>query len=66
MNCEATSKDISFFMQPNITFFGEKLTDKFEKLLLVDREDVDLLLVMGTSLKVRYPKPLCHFLSRLF
>lgn len=41
-------------LQPNITFFGEKLTDKFDKLLRLDRECVDLLIVMGTSLKVSY------------
>jgi NAD-dependent SIR2 family protein deacetylase len=38
--------------QPDITFFGEKLGDKFENALFKDREDVDLLLVIGTSLKV--------------
>ena len=40
------------YSQPNITFFGEKLTDRFDKLLRLDRETVDLLIVMGTSLKV--------------
>ncbi|KZP30481.1 DHS-like NAD/FAD-binding domain-containing protein [Athelia psychrophila] len=37
---------------PDITFFGEKLTDSFEKALTEDREKVDLLLVIGTSLNV--------------
>ncbi|KAJ2724825.1 NAD-dependent histone deacetylase sir2 [Coemansia sp. Benny D115] len=39
-------------MKPDITFFGEKLPDQFDEALLVDREKVDLLLVMGSSLKV--------------
>ncbi|KAF7796837.1 hypothetical protein EIP86_008021 [Pleurotus ostreatoroseus] len=39
-------------MKPDITFFGEKLTDDFDKALLQDRPSVDLLLVIGTSLKV--------------
>ena len=39
-------------MQPDITFFGEKLTDDFDKALAEDRDRVDLLLVIGTSLKV--------------
>ncbi|KAJ1960055.1 NAD-dependent histone deacetylase sir2 [Dipsacomyces acuminosporus] len=39
-------------MKPDITFFGEKLPDEFDQALLVDREKVDLLLVMGSSLKV--------------
>ncbi|KAF7983747.1 hypothetical protein HWV62_19721 [Athelia sp. TMB] len=39
-------------LQPDITFFGEKLTDSFEKALKEDREKLDLLLVIGTSLNV--------------
>lgn len=39
-------------MKPCITFFGEKLSDEFDICLLEDREKVDLLIVMGTSLKV--------------
>jgi len=39
-------------MKPDITFFGEKLTDNFDQALLEDRERVDLLLVIGTSLNV--------------
>jgi NAD-dependent SIR2 family protein deacetylase len=38
--------------QPDITFFGEKLTDSFEECLLKDRDQVDLVLIIGTSLKV--------------
>lgn len=39
-------------MKPDITFFGEKLPDDFDRLLFEDREKVDLLLIMGTSLAV--------------
>ena len=39
--------------QPDITFFGEQLADDFDNLLYQDREEVDLLIVIGTSLKVR-------------
>ena len=40
------------FRQPDITFFGEKLPDEFDNLFDKDREQVDLLVVIGTSLKV--------------
>jgi len=39
-------------LKPDITFFGEKLTDDFDNSLAEDRFMVDLLLVIGTSLKV--------------
>ncbi|CEH16390.1 Sirtuin 5 and related class III sirtuins (SIR2 family) [Ceraceosorus bombacis] len=39
-------------LKPCITFFGEKLSDDFDRCLFQDRESVDLILVMGTSLKV--------------
>lgn len=38
--------------QPDITFFGEKLSDEFDRSLLADRQEIDLLIVIGTSLKV--------------
>jgi NAD-dependent histone deacetylase SIR2 len=39
--------------QPDITFFGEGLSDEFhERLVNHDKERVDLVIVMGTSLKV--------------
>ncbi|KAH9987152.1 DHS-like NAD/FAD-binding domain-containing protein [Russula compacta] len=41
-----------WIMKPDITFFGEKLTDNFEECLERDREKADLLLIIGTSLKV--------------
>ncbi|KAF8834887.1 SIR2-domain-containing protein [Paxillus ammoniavirescens] len=47
-------------MKPDITFFGEKLTDDFDQALVDDRDKVDLLLVIGTSLKV---SPVSEILS---
>ncbi|KZT70765.1 SIR2-domain-containing protein [Daedalea quercina L-15889] len=39
-------------MKPDITFFGEKLSDDFDRALLEDRQQIDLLIIIGTSLKV--------------
>lgn len=40
-------------MKPDITFFGEPLPDKFsERLTTHDKDKVDLVIVIGTSLKV--------------
>ncbi len=47
-------------MKPDITFFGEKLHDSISRSLECDRGKVDLLLVMGTSLKVA---PVSHILN---
>ncbi|KAJ7504400.1 SIR2-domain-containing protein [Mycena galericulata] len=48
-------------MKPDITFFGEKLADHFDHSLAADRNEVDLLLVIGTSLKVSpVADILCH------
>lgn len=49
-------------MKPDITFFGEKLPDAFEKCVWADRNEVDLILVMGTSLKVA---PVADLLTHL-
>ncbi|KAF9266765.1 SIR2-domain-containing protein [Marasmius fiardii PR-910] len=49
-------------MKPDITFFGEKLSDDFDTSLEQDRYNVDLLLVIGTSLKVA---PVADILSHL-
>ncbi|KAJ3508716.1 hypothetical protein NLJ89_g5598 [Agrocybe chaxingu] len=49
-------------MKPDITFFGEKLNDDFDRSLAEDRWKVDLLLVIGTSLKV---SPVAEILSHL-
>jgi NAD-dependent histone deacetylase SIR2 len=38
--------------QPDITFFGQALDKSFDECLFKDREEVDLLVIIGTSLKV--------------
>ncbi|KAJ1647656.1 NAD-dependent histone deacetylase sir2 [Coemansia asiatica] len=53
---------IKGIMKPDITFFGEKLPDQFDEALLEDRDKVDLLLVMGSSLKVA---PVSDIMSHL-
>lgn len=40
-------------MKPNIVFFGEQLGEEFHHSLEADKEQVDLLIVIGSSLKVR-------------
>lgn len=40
-------------MKPDIVFFGEGLSDEFHESLANDKEECDLLIVMGSSLKVR-------------
>ncbi|KAG7093502.1 hypothetical protein E1B28_007177 [Marasmius oreades] len=49
-------------MKPDIIFFGEKLSDEFDNSLEQDRNIVDLLIVIGTSLKVA---PVADILSHL-
>ncbi|KAF5316465.1 hypothetical protein D9619_006597 [Psilocybe cf. subviscida] len=49
-------------MKPDITFFGEKLTDEFDQSLAEDRFKADLLLIIGTSLKV---SPVAEITSHL-
>lgn len=49
--------------QPDITFFGQMLPDTFHKRLLDhDREEVDLLICIGTSLKVAPVSEIIGFL----
>ncbi|KAK8847568.1 hypothetical protein IAR55_005427 [Kwoniella newhampshirensis] len=39
-------------IKPDITFFGQALDSEFDQCLFKDREEVDLLVIIGTSLKV--------------
>jgi len=39
-------------MKPDIVFFGEKLPPVFDQRLKEDKQEVDLLIVIGSSLKV--------------
>lgn len=53
---EATNyKDLvhSGIMKPDIVFFGEGLPDTFHEAMTADNSECDLLLVIGSSLKVR-------------
>ncbi len=40
-------------MKPDIVFFGESLPEEFHRQMEIDKNDCDLLIVMGSSLKVR-------------
>jgi NAD-dependent histone deacetylase SIR2 len=52
-------------MKPDITFFGEALpNDFFDRLKELDKEKVDLVIVMGTSMKVAPVSEIPNFLSR--
>ncbi|XP_034040814.1 NAD-dependent protein deacetylase sirtuin-1 [Thalassophryne amazonica] len=46
--------DISLaIMKPDIVFFGENLPEMFHRAMKQDKDEVDLLIVIGSSLKVR-------------
>ncbi|CAK7896762.1 NAD-dependent histone deacetylase Sir2p [[Candida] anglica] len=49
-------------MKPDITFFGEPLPSRFHKMIKQDIVDCDLLICVGTSLKVA---PVSHILDRV-
>lgn len=40
-------------MKPDIVFFGESLPEEFHQQMAEDKQDCDLLIVIGSSLKVR-------------
>ncbi|XP_075072542.1 NAD-dependent protein deacetylase sirtuin-1 [Mixophyes fleayi] len=40
-------------MKPDIVFFGENLPEQFHRAMKYDKDEVDLLIVIGSSLKVR-------------
>lgn len=50
--CEVCNDD-NAFMKPDIVFFGESLPERFDECLKEDTERIDLLLVVGSSLKVK-------------
>uniref|UniRef100_A0A3P9AIT1 protein acetyllysine N-acetyltransferase n=1 Tax=Esox lucius TaxID=8010 RepID=A0A3P9AIT1_ESOLU len=68
VDCEAVRKDIFnqvvphcprcpdiplAIMKPDIVFFGENLPELFHRAMKQDKDEVDLLIVIGSSLKVR-------------
>ena len=40
-------------LKPDIVFFGESLSEEFHKQMAEDKNKCDLLIVIGSSLKVR-------------
>ncbi|KAF9901659.1 NAD-dependent histone deacetylase sir2 [Linnemannia zychae] len=53
-------EDNKALMKPDIVFFGEKLPQVFDRSLAVDRDLVDLLIVIGSSLKVAPVSDIMH------
>ncbi|XP_041066139.1 NAD-dependent protein deacetylase sirtuin-1 isoform X5 [Carcharodon carcharias] len=69
VDCEAIRKDVFnqvvpqcprcppdvplAIMKPDIVFFGENLPEQFHRSMKYDKDEVDLLIVIGSSLKVR-------------
>ncbi|KAG5330815.1 SIRT1 deacetylase, partial [Acromyrmex heyeri] len=55
MNCSENYRDLvsQGIMKPDIVFFGEGLPDAFHDAMAKDKDDCDLLIVIGSSLKVR-------------
>jgi len=51
--CTAEDNDYSNILKPDIVFFGESLSDDFHKQIEKDKDKADLLIVIGSSLKVR-------------
>ncbi|GAB6018855.1 NAD-dependent histone deacetylase sir2 [Chamberlinius hualienensis] len=47
------SEGIKSVLKPDIVFFGEGLPDEFHSAIELDKEECDLLIVIGSSLKVR-------------
>jgi NAD-dependent deacetylase sirtuin 1 len=53
-HCQKCSLDIeNAILKPDIVFFGEQLPDDFHKTISIDKDKCDLLIVMGSSLKVK-------------
>ncbi|XP_067209786.1 NAD-dependent protein deacetylase sirtuin-1 isoform X2 [Linepithema humile] len=55
INCSENYRDLvsQGIMKPDIVFFGEGLPDAFHDAMAKDKDDCDLLIVIGSSLKVR-------------
>ncbi|CAH1407969.1 unnamed protein product [Nezara viridula] len=48
-----TGENMRGIMKPDIVFFGEGLSDTFHDTMAIDKDQCDLLIVIGSSLKVR-------------
>ncbi|MCJ8730853.1 hypothetical protein PDJAM_G00189220 [Pangasius djambal] len=52
-HCPKCSNIPLAIMKPDIVFFGENLPEAFHRAMKQDKDEVDLLIVIGSSLKVR-------------
>uniref|UniRef100_A0A8C1Y9Z8 Sirtuin 1 n=1 Tax=Cyprinus carpio TaxID=7962 RepID=A0A8C1Y9Z8_CYPCA len=53
-HCPRCPSDVPYaIMKPDIIFFGENLPEFFHRAMKQDKDEVDLLIVIGSSLKVR-------------
>ncbi|XP_060781322.1 NAD-dependent protein deacetylase sirtuin-1 isoform X3 [Neoarius graeffei] len=52
-HCPRCSNIPFAIMKPDIVFFGENLPEAFHRAMKQDKDEVDLLIVIGSSLKVR-------------
>lgn len=52
-NDDAADSSIMPVIKPDIVFFGEGLSDEFHNSMTIDKDQCDLLIVIGSSLKVR-------------
>ncbi|XP_052429308.1 NAD-dependent protein deacetylase sirtuin-1 isoform X1 [Carassius gibelio] len=53
-HCPRCPADVPYaIMKPDIVFFGENLPEFFHRAMKQDKDEVDLLIVIGSSLKVR-------------
>lgn len=60
-HCTVAGPNPDAIMKPDIVFFHENLSDEFYSLIEADKDDCDLLIVIGSSLKVR---PVAHIPSK--
>jgi len=51
--CSEEDSETLCVLKPDIVFFGESLPDEFHDSIAKDKEECDLLIVIGSSLKVR-------------
>lgn len=49
--CDAANE--SAILKPDIVFFGESLPEEFHREIQMDKDECDLLIVIGSSLKVQ-------------
>jgi NAD-dependent SIR2 family protein deacetylase len=53
-HCSKCSEDIpDAILKPDIVFFGEALPEDFHQTISIDKDKCDLLIIMGSSLKVK-------------